>query len=59
MFMSVYQIIEFLAAVLPALALLVYVYKKDKVEKEPFGLLVRLLIRHISAAIMPSTRQIA
>ena len=52
MFMSVYQIIEFLAAVLPALALLVYVYKKDKVEKEPFGLLVRLLIRGVLAAFV-------
>lgn len=32
----------FAAAVLPALALLVYVYQKDKVEKEPVGIIVRL-----------------
>lgn len=30
------------AAVLPALILMVYVYSKDRVEKEPFGLLVLL-----------------
>ena len=32
------------AAVLPALALMFYVYKKDKVEKEPVGLIVRLFV---------------
>lgn len=37
---------EFLliAAVLPALALMFYVYKKDTVEKEPIGLIVRLFV---------------
>lgn len=31
-------------ALLPAIVLLAYVYKKDKVEKEPMGLIVRLFI---------------
>ena len=31
------------AALVPAVALCVYVYKKDRVEKEPLGLLLRLL----------------
>ncbi|MBR0405906.1 MAG: PrsW family intramembrane metalloprotease [Eggerthellaceae bacterium] len=33
-----------LAAVLPAIALMVYVYKKDKVEKEPLGLIIRMFV---------------
>ena len=33
-----------LIAVLPAIALMVYVYKKDTVEKEPIGLIVRLFV---------------
>ena len=33
-----------LAAVLPAIVLMIYVYKKDKVEKEPIGLIVRLFV---------------
>jgi len=33
-----------LAAVLPALLLIVYVYRKDGIEKEPTGLLVRLFL---------------
>lgn len=32
------------AAILPALALMFYVYKKDTVEKEPVGLIVRLFV---------------
>lgn len=32
------------AALLPAIVLLVYVYSKDKAEKEPIGLVVRLFI---------------
>ena len=32
----------FVAAVLPAVVLLIYVYSKDKVEKEPIGLVLRL-----------------
>lgn len=33
-----------LAAVLPAFVLMFYVYKKDTVEKEPIGLIVRLFV---------------
>ena len=32
-----------LAALIPAVVLLVYIYIKDRVEKEPFGLLMLLL----------------
>lgn len=32
------------AALLPAIILCVYVYKKDRVEKEPMGLLIKLLL---------------
>ena len=34
----------FAAAILPAIALLVYVYNKDRVEKEPMGLLLLLFV---------------
>ena len=32
------------AALLPAMILMLYVYNQDKVEKEPFGLLLALLV---------------
>lgn len=38
-------------AILPGVALLVLIYKKDKVEKEPLGLLVLLLLAGIAAAL--------
>lgn len=38
------DIILILIAVIPAIALMIYIYKKDKVEKEPIGLLVALVI---------------
>jgi protease PrsW len=38
------DIILILIAVIPAVALMIYIYKKDKVEKEPIGLLVALVI---------------
>lgn len=41
--MSLEMIMMAAAAVLPALALLIFIYKKDKVEKEPIGLLLLLL----------------
>lgn len=34
----------FIAALLPAIAVMAYVYKKDKAEPEPVGLVVRVLI---------------
>ncbi len=36
--------ILFIAAVLPAVVLLIYIYKKDTVEKEPFRLIARLFV---------------
>ena len=45
-------------AILPAIVLLYVVYKEDKIEKEPIGLLVKLVIfgglTVISAAILES-----
>lgn len=40
-----------LAAVLPAILLLRYVYKHDRVEREPFGLLLSLLWKGVLAAL--------
>ena len=36
--------IIFIAGVLPALILLYFIYKQDRIEKEPFGLLAKLFI---------------
>ena len=33
-----------IAALLPAIVLMVYVYRKDSVEKEPIGLIARLFV---------------
>lgn len=45
-------IVYILAAVLPAVALLLYIYSKDKIEKEPTSLLARLVgLGAISAMI--------
>lgn len=46
------KVIYILAAVLPAIILLRYIYKNDKVEKEPVGLLVSLLLMGIPSAIV-------
>lgn len=40
-----------LAAVLPAVVLMVYVYRHDKVEREPVGLLMSLFLRGVLAAL--------
>ena len=40
------------AAILPAVVLLMYVYRKDKVEKEPLGLLGSLLIQGCIAVVL-------
>ena len=45
-------LIYFLAAVLPAAVLMWYIYQRDKVEKEPAGLLARCLIGGIFAALL-------
>ena len=41
-----------LAAVLPAVLLLRYIYRQDTVEKEPAGLLVSLLLLGVAAALI-------
>jgi len=46
--------IHILAAVLPAMVLLCYIYRKDTVEKEPAGLLLRLLLMGVLAALCAS-----
>lgn len=43
---------EFYAAVLPSIALLIYVYKKDKKEKEPAKLLGKLFLGGTGAVIV-------
>ena len=42
--MSLNDILLVCAALLPAIALCIYVFKKDRVEKEPIGLLLGLLL---------------
>ena len=44
-----------IAAVLPALALMVYVYKKDTVEKEPPGLILKLFVLGMIAGPLAGT----
>ena len=41
--MGLNEILLVVAALIPAIVLCVYVYKKDKVEKEPLGILLLLL----------------
>ena len=38
-------------AIIPGLLLIIYVYKKDKVEKEPLGLILRIIIYGIISCI--------
>ncbi len=45
-------LIYFVAAVLPAAVLMWYIYQRDKVEKEPAGLLVRCMIGGVFAALL-------
>ncbi len=42
--MELNEILLVCAALIPAIALCIYVYKKDRVEKEPIGLLLGLLV---------------
>ena len=44
-------VIYFLAAVGPAAALMLYIYRKDRIEKEPGGLLLKLIIGGACSAI--------
>lgn len=47
-----YVAIMLAAAIIPAVVLLVYVYKKDKAEKEPLHIIFELIIRGIFAALL-------
>ena len=40
------------AAVLPAIILLVYVYRKDRIEKEPRGLILKLLLAGVGTTFL-------
>ena len=40
------------AAVLPALFLMGYIYKHDRIEKEPFSLLMKLVISGVYSAFL-------
>ena len=44
------MVIYLAAAILPAVFLLRYIYKKDTIEKEPAGLLISLLVMGLCAA---------
>lgn len=44
-------IIMFAAAIIPAIVLLRYIYKKDKLDKEPRGLIVKLVILGIISTV--------
>ena len=46
------MIIYILAAIIPAILLMQYVYKQDRVEKEPPGLLASLAFRGVLAALI-------
>ncbi|MBA4347429.1 MAG: PrsW family intramembrane metalloprotease [Clostridiales bacterium] len=45
-------IVYLLAALLPALFLMRYIYRKDKIEKEPKGMLVGLVFLGVAAAVV-------
>lgn len=43
------------AAVIPAILLLIYVYRQDKADREPIGLICKLVGLGIVAASAPSS----
>lgn len=45
-------IIYIAAAILPALFLMRYIYRKDTVEKEPAGMLISLVFLGVAAALI-------
>ena len=49
--LSLPLIIMFAAAIIPAIFLLRYIYKKDKLDKEPRGLIIKLVILGIISTI--------
>ena len=52
MIIGIMDFVCIIAAILPAVVLLMYVYKKDKVEKEPLGLLGSLLVQGCIAVVI-------
>ena len=52
MSVGIMEMVCVLAGALPAFVLLSYVYKKDKAEKEPIGLLLSLLVQGAIAVIL-------
>ena len=49
------QWVLFAAAVIPPAILMIYIYKKDKVDKEPIGLLLRLLLAGALSVVSAAT----
>ena len=47
-------LIYVLAAILPALFLMRYIYRQDRVEREPMGLLARLILAGVVSALLAS-----
>lgn len=45
-----HSVIIILAALIPAAALMVFIYRKDSIEKEPAGLLIKLALLGVGAA---------
>ena len=54
-----FHFILVLAAIIPAAALLIYVYKEDRLEKEPPGLIIKLVVMGAVSTLLASiTEQI-
>lgn len=49
--MAMYNSLLVFAALLPAIILCIYIFKKDRVEKEPFRLLIRLLLLGVACCL--------
>lgn len=47
-------LISIAAALLPALVLLIFIYRKDKVEREPVDLILKLLLMGVLSALLAS-----
>lgn len=48
--MSIILALPLLAAIIPAVVLMLYIYRQDKVESEPAGLLIRLVLMGLVSA---------
>ncbi len=49
-----FHFILVLAAIIPAIALLIYVYKEDRLEKEPPGLIIKLVVMGAVSTLLAS-----